>query len=102
MEKQRQTAAASDKLKRERWKSEETRRIKEATVKSLEPEIQRIIAKGKAEIQKLKAFHEVRHRNYYNGKVAELKTGNFSYTIIILAGLIYCTVSMDMLTLRTH
>ena len=60
MEKQRQTAAASDKLKRERWKSEETRRIKEATVKSLEPEIQRIIAKGKAEIQKLKAFHEVR------------------------------------------
>ena len=28
-------------------------------MKSLEPEIQRIIAKGKAEIQKLKAFHEV-------------------------------------------
>ena len=28
-------------------------------MKSLEPEIQRIIAKGKAEIQKLKALHEV-------------------------------------------
>ena len=52
-------AAAADKLRREKWRAEETQRIKEATVKSLEPEIQRIIAKGKAEIQKLKALHEV-------------------------------------------
>ena len=52
-------AAAADKLRREKWRAEETQRIKEATVKSLEPEIQRIIAKGKTEIQKLKALHEV-------------------------------------------
>ena len=52
-------AAAADKVRREKWRAEETQRIKEATVKSLEPEIQRIIAKGKAEIQKLKALHEV-------------------------------------------
>ena len=52
-------AAAADKLRREKWRAEETQWIKEATVKSLELEIQRIITKGKAEIQKLKAIHEV-------------------------------------------
>jgi 5-azacytidine-induced protein 1 len=54
----KQVSAAADKLRREKWRAEETQRIKESTVKSLEPEIQRIIAKGKAEIQKLKAIHE--------------------------------------------
>ena len=54
----KQVSAAADKLRREKWRTEETQRIKEATVKSLEPEIQRIIARGKAEIQKLKAIHE--------------------------------------------
>ncbi len=58
LNKVKQVSAAADKLRRERWRSEETQRIKEATVKGLEPEIQRIIAKGKAEIQKLKAIHE--------------------------------------------
>ena len=62
LEKQKQTFAAAEKLRREKWRTEETQRIKEATVKSLEPEIQRIIAKGKTEIQKLKALHEV---NWY-------------------------------------
>ena len=56
-------------MRREKWKTDETQRIKQATVKSLEPEIQRIIARGKAEIQKLKAIHEVRYNilllNYY-------------------------------------
>lgn len=56
----RQVAAAADKLRRERWRAEESQRIKEATVRSLEPEIQRIIQKGKADIQRLKAMHEVR------------------------------------------
>ena len=54
----KQVAAVADKLRREKWRAEESQRIKEATVKSLEPEIQRIIARGKAEIQKLKAVHE--------------------------------------------
>lgn len=54
----KQVSAAADKLRREKWKSDETQRIKEATVKSLEPEIQRIIAKGKAELQRVKALHE--------------------------------------------
>ena len=59
MEKLKQTTVAAEKMRREKWRAEETQRIKEATVKSLEPEIQRIIARGKAEIQKLKAMHEV-------------------------------------------
>lgn len=59
LEKQKQTYVAAEKVRRERWRAEETQRIKEATVKSLEPEIQRIIGRGKAEIQKLKAVHEV-------------------------------------------
>ena len=56
---QKQVALAAEKLRQEKWRTQETKRIKETTVKSLEPEIQRIIAKGKAEIQKLKALHEV-------------------------------------------
>ena len=60
---QKQVALAAEKLRQEKWRSQEAKRIKEATVKSLEPEIQRIIAKGKAEIQKLKALHEVCHHD---------------------------------------
>ena len=59
LEKVRQVAAATDKLRREKWRAEESRRIKEATVRSLEPEIQRIIQKGKTDIQRLKATQEV-------------------------------------------
>ncbi|CAI8049619.1 Centrosomal protein of 131 kDa [Geodia barretti] len=58
LEKVRQVAAATDKLRREKWRAEESRRIKEATVRSLEPEIQRIIQKGKTDIQRLKATQE--------------------------------------------
>ena len=54
----KQVTAATDKLRKEKWRMDETQRIKEATVKGLEPEIQRIIAKGKAEIQKAKTLHE--------------------------------------------
>ncbi len=54
----KQVSAAADKIRRGKWQADETHRIKEATVKGLEPEIQRIIAKGKAELQKQKALHE--------------------------------------------
>ena len=36
------------------------KKIKEITVKGLEPEIQRLIAKHKAEVQKIKVLHEVK------------------------------------------
>ena len=53
-------AIATEKLRRERWISEQSKKIKEITVKGLEPEIQRLIAKHKAEVQKIKVLHEVR------------------------------------------
>ena len=43
---------------RERWIAEKSNKIKEMTVKGLEPEIQKLIAKNKAEIKRLNAVHE--------------------------------------------
>lgn len=58
--KQKEVAVATEKLRRERWVAEQSKKIKEITVKGLEPEIQRLIAKHKAEVQKIKVLHEVR------------------------------------------
>ena len=57
--KQKEVAIATEKLRRERWVAEQSKKIKEMTVKGLEPEIQRLIAKHKAEAQKIKVLHEV-------------------------------------------
>ncbi len=54
----KQVTAASDKLRMEKWQAEQTQRIKESTVKGLEPEIQKIISKSKMEMIKIKALHE--------------------------------------------
>ncbi|XP_075436171.1 centrosomal protein of 131 kDa isoform X3 [Ascaphus truei] len=58
MKKLQELMAATEKVRREKWIDEKTKRIKEITVKGLEPEIQRLIAKHKQEIRKLKALHE--------------------------------------------
>ncbi|XP_051888745.1 centrosomal protein of 131 kDa isoform X2 [Pristis pectinata] len=50
--------SATEKIRREKWIDEKTKKIKEITVKGLEPEIQKLIAKHKQEIKKLKALHE--------------------------------------------
>jgi 5-azacytidine-induced protein 1 len=49
---------SAERLRRERWIEEKTRKIKELTVRGLEPEIQRLISKHKNEIAKLKTIHE--------------------------------------------
>ncbi|KAF5913756.1 hypothetical protein HPG69_016265, partial [Diceros bicornis minor] len=48
---------ATEKVRREKWINEKTRKIKEITVRGLEPEIQKLIAKHKQEIKKLKSLH---------------------------------------------
>ena len=59
MKKQKEILEAAEKLRREKWIQEKTEQIKEMTVKGLEPDIQRLIAKHKAEIKKLKAMKQV-------------------------------------------
>ncbi|XP_022092605.1 centrosomal protein of 131 kDa-like [Acanthaster planci] len=58
LQKVKDVQAAAEKIRREKWIDEKTKKIKEITVKGLEPEIQRLIASHKAEIKKLKAIHE--------------------------------------------
>ena len=59
MKKQKEIMEAAEKIRREKWIKEKTREIKEITVKGLEPDIQRLIAKHKAEIKKIKAMKQV-------------------------------------------
>ena len=50
----------SNKLKQEKWVDEKTRRIKEQTVRGLEPEIQRLLARHNAELAEVEAERERR------------------------------------------
>ncbi|XP_033630551.1 centrosomal protein of 131 kDa-like [Asterias rubens] len=58
LQKVKDVQAAAEKIRREKWIDEKTKKIKEITVKGLEPEIQRLIASHKGEIKKIKAIHE--------------------------------------------
>ncbi|CAN9508650.1 unnamed protein product [Ophioblennius macclurei] len=50
--------SATEKIRREKWIEEKTKKIKEITVKGLEPEIQKLISKHKQELKKLRTLHE--------------------------------------------
>lgn len=58
MSKLKEVHAAAEKLRREKWIEDKTKKIKEMTVKGLEPEIQRLIAKHKSDLNKVKQIHE--------------------------------------------
>ncbi|CAL1548570.1 unnamed protein product [Lymnaea stagnalis] len=58
MTKVKEVHSAAEKLRREKWIEDKTKKIKEMTVKGLEPEIQRLISKHKSDIKKIKQIHE--------------------------------------------
>uniref|UniRef100_A0A673K1V8 Centrosomal protein of 131 kDa n=1 Tax=Sinocyclocheilus rhinocerous TaxID=307959 RepID=A0A673K1V8_9TELE len=58
MLKLKELMSATEKIRREKWIDEKTKKIKEITVKGLEPEIQKLISKHKLELKKLRVLHE--------------------------------------------
>ncbi|XP_064126643.1 centrosomal protein of 131 kDa isoform X2 [Loxodonta africana] len=58
LKKLKELMSATEKVRREKWINEKTKKIKEITVKGLEPEIQKLIAQHKQEVKKLKSLHE--------------------------------------------
>ncbi|XP_035198404.1 centrosomal protein of 131 kDa [Oxyura jamaicensis] len=58
IKKLKELTSATEKIRREKWIDEKTKKIKEITVKGLEPEIQKLIAKHRQDIRKLKMLHE--------------------------------------------
>uniref|UniRef100_A0A6Q2XX04 Centrosomal protein 131 n=1 Tax=Esox lucius TaxID=8010 RepID=A0A6Q2XX04_ESOLU len=58
IKKLKELMSATEKIRREKWIDEKTKRIKEITVKGLEPEIQKLISKHKQELKKLRVLHE--------------------------------------------
>ncbi|XP_034496601.1 centrosomal protein of 131 kDa isoform X2 [Ailuropoda melanoleuca] len=58
IKKLKELMSATEKVRREKWINEKTRKIKEITVRGLEPEVQKLIAKHKQEVKKLKCLHE--------------------------------------------
>ncbi|XP_077022309.1 centrosomal protein of 131 kDa isoform X2 [Tamandua tetradactyla] len=80
MKKLKELMSATEKVRREKWINEKTKKIKEITVKGLEPEIQKLIAKHKQEIKKLKSLHEAellqsdeRAAQHYGRQAEELR-----------------------------
>ena len=65
LKKQKEIGEAAEKIRREKWIKEKTQEIKEMTVKGLEPDIQKLIAKHKAEIKKIKAMSQVSDYKIY-------------------------------------
>ncbi|XP_063077996.1 centrosomal protein of 131 kDa [Engraulis encrasicolus] len=58
IKKLKELMSATEKIRREKWIDEKTKKIKEITVKGLEPEIQKLISRHKQELHKLRVLHE--------------------------------------------
>ncbi|XP_069728573.1 centrosomal protein of 131 kDa isoform X2 [Phaenicophaeus curvirostris] len=80
IKKLKELMSATEKIRREKWIDEKTKKIKEITVKGLEPEIQKLITKHRQDIKKLKMLHEAellqsdeRAAQRYNRQAEELR-----------------------------
>ncbi|NWS75682.1 CP131 protein, partial [Crotophaga sulcirostris] len=80
IKKLKELMSATEKIRREKWIDEKTKKIKEITVKGLEPEIQKLITKHRQDIRKLKMLHEAellqsdeRAAQRYNRQAEELR-----------------------------
>ncbi|XP_062330170.1 centrosomal protein of 131 kDa isoform X2 [Osmerus eperlanus] len=58
IQKLKELMRATEQVRREKWIDEKTKKIKEITVKGLEPEIQKLISKHKQELKKLRVLHQ--------------------------------------------
>ncbi|XP_059387254.1 centrosomal protein of 131 kDa-like [Carassius carassius] len=58
IKKLKELMSATEKIRREKWIDEKTKKVKEITVKGLEPEIQKLFSKHKQELKKLRVLHE--------------------------------------------
>ncbi|XP_061731961.1 centrosomal protein of 131 kDa isoform X2 [Nerophis ophidion] len=58
IKKLKELMSVTEKIRREKWIDEKTKKIKEITVKGLEPEIQKLISKHKQELKKLRSLHQ--------------------------------------------
>ena len=63
LRRQKDAWAAAEKIKRDSWAEEKTREVKELTIKGLEPEIQRLMAKHKADFRKVRGRQPVFSRD---------------------------------------
>ncbi|NWW32141.1 CP131 protein, partial [Panurus biarmicus] len=80
IKKLKELMSAAEKVRREKWIEEKTKKIKEITVKGLEPEIQKLVAKHREDIRQLKLLHEAellqsdeRAAQHYGRQAQELR-----------------------------
>lgn len=79
LKKQKDSWVTSENNKRNTWVKEKTKEIKENTTKNLEPEIMRIIAENKRQIEKIKEEqqNELKMRKLENDQVFEKKLQDY-------------------------
>ncbi|XP_072568011.1 centrosomal protein of 131 kDa isoform X2 [Paramormyrops kingsleyae] len=58
IKKLKELMGTTERIRREKWIDEKTKKIKEITVKGLEPEIQNLLSKQKQELSRLRALHQ--------------------------------------------
>ena len=58
LKRQKDISSGSERARREKWVTEQTKKIKEMTIKGLEPEIERLVAAHKEDMHRLHELHQ--------------------------------------------